>query len=76
MRLCAWVLPFPLFNTVYDLYCGTEHWGWPRSSFAKQVIGIELSPEAVLDAQENLIRNGISNVQNPSRRCGTSHLRA
>ncbi len=31
--------------------------------FAKKVIGIELSPEAVLDAKENLKRNGIQNME-------------
>lgn len=46
---------------VYDLYCGTGTLGMAASRFAKQVIGIELSPEAVLDAKENLARNGIEN---------------
>jgi 23S rRNA (uracil1939-C5)-methyltransferase len=46
---------------VYDLYCGTGTFGMAISPFVKSVIGIELSPEAILDAQENLKRNGIAN---------------
>jgi len=46
---------------VFDLYCGTGTLGMAASKTAKQVIGVELSPEAVLDAEENLKRNGIEN---------------
>jgi 23S rRNA (uracil1939-C5)-methyltransferase len=49
-------------NVVYDLYCGTGTLGMASARFAKQVIGIELSPESVLDAQSNLLRNGLTNV--------------
>jgi 23S rRNA (uracil1939-C5)-methyltransferase len=49
-------------SVVYDLYCGTGTLGMGAARVAKQVIGIELSPEAVIDAQENLARNGIQNV--------------
>lgn len=56
------LLPKPC-RTLYDLYCGTGTLGMAASSFAKQVVGIELSPEAVLDAKENLVRNGIQNVE-------------
>lgn len=48
---------------VYDLYSGTGTLGLAAARFAKQVIGIELSPEAVLDAEENCKRNGIANAQ-------------
>lgn len=48
--------------TVYDLYCGTGTLGMAASQRAKQVVGIELSPESVIDAQENLIRNQITNM--------------
>jgi 23S rRNA (uracil1939-C5)-methyltransferase len=47
---------------VYDLYCGTGTLGMAAANRARQVIGIELSPEAVIDAQENLLRNHIANV--------------
>jgi 23S rRNA (uracil1939-C5)-methyltransferase len=48
--------------TVYDLYCGTGTLGMAAAQKAKRVIGIELSPEAVIDAQENLVRNQITNM--------------
>ena len=57
MKLIAPLNP----NTVYDLYCGTGTLGMAASRLAKHVIGVELSPEAVLDAEENLRRNGITN---------------
>jgi 23S rRNA (uracil1939-C5)-methyltransferase len=47
---------------VYDLYCGTGTLGMAAASFASQVIGIEISPEAVLDAEENAERNNIQNI--------------
>ncbi|MBM3183905.1 MAG: 23S rRNA (uracil(1939)-C(5))-methyltransferase RlmD [Chlamydiae bacterium] len=50
-------------NTVYDLYCGTGTLGMAASRFAKKVIGIEISPEAVLDAKENCQRNSIKNME-------------
>ncbi|MBX7066270.1 MAG: 23S rRNA (uracil(1939)-C(5))-methyltransferase RlmD [Parachlamydiales bacterium] len=53
----------PESRVVYDLYCGTGSLGMAASTQAKQVIGIELSPEAVIDAEENLKRNGIANMQ-------------
>lgn len=48
-------------KVVFDLYCGTGTLGMAASRFAKKVVGIELSPEAVLDAEENLKRNQIDN---------------
>ncbi len=52
----------PSCATVYDLYCGTGTLGMAASQKASQVIGIELSPESVIDAQENLVRNKIANM--------------
>jgi len=49
-------------STVYDLYCGTGTLTLAASRSAKQVIGIELSPEAILDAEENCRRNSITNA--------------
>ncbi|MFI5343957.1 MAG: 23S rRNA (uracil(1939)-C(5))-methyltransferase RlmD [Chlamydiales bacterium] len=48
---------------VYDLYCGTGTLGICLAGHAKEVIGIELSPESVLDAQENININGLNNVE-------------
>ncbi len=50
-------------SLVYDLYCGTGTLGICAANQVKQVIGIELSPESVLDARENLKENGLSNVE-------------
>lgn len=57
LRLIAPLNP----TRVFDLYCGTGTLGMAASRTAKQVIGVELSPEAVLDAEENLKRNKIDN---------------
>ncbi len=47
---------------VYDLYCGTGALGLCIAKHAKQVIGIEMSPESALDARTNAKRNGCNNV--------------
>lgn len=52
----------PEAATVFDLYCGTGTLGMAAAQKAKRVVGIELSPESVLDANANLLRNQISNM--------------
>lgn len=52
----------PTGKVVYDLYCGTGTLGICMAKQAKQVIGIELSPESALDARENAKHNDLSNV--------------
>lgn len=52
----------PKAGLVYDLYCGTAALGMGVASKARQVIGIELGPEAVIDAEENIKRNQIQNM--------------
>ncbi|MGA8164664.1 MAG: 23S rRNA (uracil(1939)-C(5))-methyltransferase RlmD [Waddliaceae bacterium] len=47
---------------VYDLYCGTGTFGICAAKRARQVVGIELSPEAAHDARHNASINGVSNV--------------
>jgi 23S rRNA (uracil1939-C5)-methyltransferase len=47
---------------IYDLYCGTGTLGMIAASVASQVIGIELSPQAVQDARENAARNHIERI--------------
>lgn len=49
-------------SVVYDLYCGTGTLGICAASSAKQVIGIDLSAESVLNARTNATLNGMSNV--------------
>lgn len=50
-------------ETVYDLYCGTGTLGIFASAQAKQVIGVEISKEACLDANQNVAINKIENVR-------------
>lgn len=49
-------------DTVFDLYCGTGTLGMACASHARRVIGIDLSPESILDAEENCKRNKIENA--------------
>lgn len=49
-------------EVIFDLYCGTGTLGMAVSKKAKRVIGIEMSPEAVIDAVENLEKNSITNM--------------
>ena len=61
-RLYQTVRSFAALNgseTVYDLYCGTGSIGIFLSDGAKKVIGIELIPEAIADANENALLNQI-----------------
>ncbi len=50
-------------ETVVDAYCGTGTIGMIASSFAKQVIGVELNGDAVRDAVNNAKRNQITNIR-------------
>lgn len=47
---------------VFDLYCGTGVLGILASAQAKKVFGIELVPEAVLDARENAKINQVEDI--------------
>lgn len=47
---------------LYDLCCGTATLGIAAARFVQRVIGVELSPEALLDAKENCKLNGCQNV--------------
>lgn len=49
-------------DTVFDLYCGTATLGIVFSPYVKKVVGIELSPYAVCDAEVNRGVNGIQNM--------------
>ncbi|MBN2009626.1 23S rRNA (uracil(1939)-C(5))-methyltransferase RlmD [candidate division KSB1 bacterium] len=48
-------------ETVYDLYCGTGSIALYVARQAKQVIGIELVPQAIQDAKRNCDLNNIKN---------------
>lgn len=47
---------------VFDLYCGIGTISSFLAERAKEVIGVELVPQAIADAKENARRNGIGNA--------------
>lgn len=56
------LLDIPDNSVVYDLYCGTGTLGICAAKHAKQVLGIEISPESSLDARTNAVNNGLKNM--------------
>jgi 23S rRNA (uracil1939-C5)-methyltransferase len=48
---------------VYDLYCGTGSIGIFLSRGARKIIGVEVIEEAISDAKENALLNGISQAE-------------
>ena len=48
---------------ILDLYCGTATIGMALARSAEQVIGIELNPHAVFDAESNKECNQIANIE-------------
>ena len=49
-------------ETVWDLYCGIGTISLFLARCAKHVYGVEIVPQAIEDAKENAVRNGIENV--------------
>ncbi len=49
-------------KTVFDLYCGIGSISLFLAQKAKKVIGVEIVPQAVRDAEENAKRNGFDNA--------------
>ncbi len=50
-------------DVVWDLYCGTGSIALYLASAAKEVIGIEIVPDAIENAKQNAQNNGITNVR-------------
>lgn len=50
-------------ETVLDLYCGTGTITLAMSRRAGQVIGVEVVPQAIEDAKDNALRNGVENAR-------------
>lgn len=50
-------------ETVLDLYCGAGTIGLSMANKAKQIIGVEIIPEAIEDAKINAEINGIENAR-------------
>ncbi|MEA2031227.1 MAG: 23S rRNA (uracil(1939)-C(5))-methyltransferase RlmD [candidate division Zixibacteria bacterium] len=50
-------------DRILDLYCGTGSIGILISKYVKEVVGVELVANAVVDARENALENGIKNIE-------------
>ena len=50
-------------DIVFDLYCGIGTISLFMAKYAKKVYGIEIVEDAVKDAKENALNNGIDNVE-------------
>lgn len=50
-------------ETVLDLYCGTGTITLALSRQAGKAVGVEIIPQAIEDARQNAIRNGVENVE-------------
>lgn len=50
-------------ETVWDLYCGIGTISLFLAGSAKKVYGVEIVPQAIEDARENAVRNGITNAE-------------
>lgn len=48
---------------VIDAYCGTGTIGLSMAKGAKEILGVELNRDAVKDARENAVRNGVKNAR-------------
>jgi 23S rRNA (uracil1939-C5)-methyltransferase len=66
VRLYDKVLEYAKLNkedTLIDLYCGTGTIGMYLARYCKNVIGIEIVPSAIRDANRNKDVNGIDNIK-------------
>jgi 23S rRNA (uracil1939-C5)-methyltransferase len=59
----ASISSLPKNSLVYDLYCGTGTLGIAMAKSGCRVVGIEIVPEAILDARMNAERNGLHNIE-------------
>ena len=50
-------------ETVWDLYCGIGTISLFLAGSARKVYGVEIVPQAIEDARENAVRNGIGNAE-------------
>ena len=50
-------------KTVFDLYCGTGTIGLFLAKSVKKLVGVEIVPEAVINAKENAALNSVSNAE-------------
>ena len=50
-------------ETLADLYCGAGSIGLFLAPHCREVVGVEIVPEAVENARQNALRNGIANAR-------------
>ena len=50
-------------ETLLDMYCGTGTIGLTMAGYVKNLIGVEIIPQAVEDAKNNAVLNGITNAE-------------
>ena len=50
-------------ETLLDLYCGTGTIGLSMANRVKELVGVEIVPEAVEDAKRNAAENGVKNAR-------------
>ena len=50
-------------ETLVDLYCGAGTIGLSMAKRVKRLIGVEIIPQAIENAKENALQNGISNAE-------------
>ena len=50
-------------DVLLDLYCGMGTIGLSMAGRCRELIGVEIVPEAINDARENAVRNGVKNVE-------------
>ena len=65
-KLYATALSFAQLDgseTVWDLYCGIGTISLFLAKSARKVYGVEIIPQAIENARENAVRNGISNAE-------------
>ena len=61
-KAAEYVAPTPE-QTILDLYCGTGTIGLSMANSVKKLVGVEIIPEAVEDANVNAKLNGIENAR-------------
>ena len=50
-------------DTVFDIYCGIGTISLAAAKYAKKVIGVEIVEEAIKNAKQNAVANGVTNAE-------------
>ncbi|MEG2039248.1 MAG: 23S rRNA (uracil(1939)-C(5))-methyltransferase RlmD, partial [Oscillospiraceae bacterium] len=62
-RMAEKLADFQGNEVLIDLYCGTGTIGLSMAGKVKQLIGVEIVPDAIKNAEQNAVKAGISNAQ-------------